>query len=98
MTNIRKANPIDEKASILRITGKYGAKSVRLFGSFVKGKATESSDVDILVELHQGRTLLDIVAMKQDIEDLLGRPVHVVTPSSLSPYIREYVLKEAAAL
>jgi uncharacterized protein len=87
-----------KKDAIRKIAEAHGAKNTRLFGSFARRAATETSDVDILVELEAGRTLLDLVAIKQDLEDLLGRPVHVVTTSSLSPYFQEDVLKEAVAL
>jgi len=50
------------------------------------------------VNLNPGRSLLDIVAIKQDLEDLLGRKVDVVTEAAISPYIREQVLKEAIDL
>ena len=87
-----------KREAILGITDRYGAHNVRLFGSSAKGTATEESDVDILVELESGRSLLDLVAIKQDLEDLLGRPVHVVTAPSLSPYMRDDVLKETVPL
>ncbi|MGD0233434.1 MAG: nucleotidyltransferase family protein [Syntrophorhabdales bacterium] len=89
---------LKKKHDIRKIAQGYGARNVSLFGSFATGAATESSDVDILVELEAGRTLLDLVAIKQDLEDLLGRPVHVVTAAALSSYLREDVLKEAVAL
>ena len=88
----------ERRQEIIGIAAKYGALSVRLFGSFAKGTATEFSDVDILVEMEPGRSLLDLVAIKQDLEDLLGRVVHVVTAPSLSPYIRDGVLREAVGL
>jgi hypothetical protein len=88
----------ETREEILRIAAKRGARQVRLFGSFAKGMATEASDVDILVEMESGRSLLDLVAIKQDLEDLLGRPVHVVTASSRSPYMRDEVLKEMVGL
>jgi predicted nucleotidyltransferase len=92
-------NPLEEKRdAVLRIAAQYGARDVRLFGSFAKGTAKESSDVDILVTLDPGRTLLDLVALKQDLEDLFGRRVHVVTPLSLSSYIRDSVMREAVSL
>jgi hypothetical protein len=88
----------NKREAILRIAADYGGRNVRLFGSVAKGTTSEDSDVDILVDLDSGRSLLDLVAMKQDLEDLLGRPVHVVTPLSLSPYIRDEVLKETVGL
>ena len=56
------------------------------------------SDLDLLVKLEAGRSLLDLIAIKQDLEDLLGCQVDVVTEAAISPYIREKVLKEAVAL
>jgi len=69
-----------------------------VFGSFARGEECPDSDLDVLVDLEPGRDLLDIVAIKQDLEALLGRKVDVVTERAVSPYIRAAVLKEAAAL
>jgi len=72
--------------------------SVKLFESFVRNEARPDSDLDLLITLESGRTLLDVVAIKQDDEDLVGGSVHVVTESALSPYIRDRVLAEAKPL
>jgi hypothetical protein len=87
-----------KRMDILAIASRYGARNIRLFGSMVKGAATESSDVDLLLEMEPGRSLLDLVAIKQDLEDLLGRQVHVVTEPSLILYLRDDVLREAVSL
>lgn len=83
---------------ILRVTAKHGAGYVRIFGSIARDEATPGSDVDLLVRLEAGRSLLDLIGIKQDLEDVLGFNVDVVTEASLSPYIREQVLKEAVSL
>jgi predicted nucleotidyltransferase len=83
---------------ILEIAKKHGAQDVRLFGSLARGDGKQYSDVDLLVSMETGSSLLDIIAIKQDIEDLLDRKVDVVTEDSLSPYIREEVLKDAVNL
>ena len=88
----------DNRKEILNIAAKHGAKRIRVFGSMARGDARPESDVDILVDMEKGRSLLDIIAIKQDIEDLLNRKVDVVTEAAISPYIREEVLKEAANL
>lgn len=87
-----------KREEILVIASKYGARNVRMFGSAAKGSARPESDVDLLVEMESGRTLLDHVALVQDLEDLLGRKVDVVTEKSLHWYIRDSVLEEAVAL
>ena len=86
------------KEEILRIAEAHGAYDVRIFGSSSRGEATEDSDIDLLVSLAPERSILDLVAVKQDLEDELEREVDVVTEDSLSPYIREQVLKEAVPL
>jgi predicted nucleotidyltransferase len=88
----------DKRQEILRIAGAHGARNVRVFGSVSRGEAGTESDVDLLVKLEPGRSLLDLIAIKQELEDLLGREVDVVTEDAVSPYIREQVLKEAVSL
>ena len=88
----------DKREEILRIAGAHGARNVRVFGSVSRGEAGTASDVDLLVKLEPGRSLLDLIAIKQELEDLLGREVDVVTEDAVSPYIREQILKEAVSL
>ncbi len=88
----------NKRDEILRIAGAHGARDLRLFGSVSRGEATARSDIDLLINLDPGRTLLDIVAIKQDLEDLLGCKVDVVTEDAVSPYIREQILKDAISL
>ena len=88
----------NRREEILNIAQKYGAKNVRVFGSVARGDEGPESDIDIIVEMEKGSSLLDIIAIKQDIEELLGRKVDVVTEASISPYIRNEVLREAVNL
>ncbi len=83
---------------ILRTAARHGARSVRVFGSILRGEAGTASDVDFLVVMEPGRTLLDHVALVQDLEDLLGRHVDVVTEGSLHRSLRERILAEAMPL
>jgi hypothetical protein len=86
------------RGDILDLARRHGAWNVRVFGSLARGEGSESSDLDLLVTLAEGRSLLDLVGLKQDVEDLLHRPVDVVTERGLSPYLRERVLSEAVPL
>jgi len=87
-----------KREEILRIAARHGAHNVRIFGSVASGQALDDSDVDFLVELETGRSLLDHVALKQDLEDLLGCEVDIVEPEGLHWYIRSRVLSEAISL
>lgn len=84
--------------AILAVAAKHGARNVRVFGSAARGEAREDSDVDVLVAMESGRTLLDLVALSDELEALLGRPVDVVTENGVSPYLRERIYAEAVAV
>ena len=87
-----------KRGEILRIADQHGASNVRVFGSFSRGDADDNSDVDILVDLEKGRSLMDMGGLLMDLQTLLGRSVDVVTEKGLRPRIRERVLREAKAL
>lgn len=83
------------REDILEIAARYGARNVRAFGSMARGDAGPGSDLDLLVEFEHGRSLMDHVALKQDLEDLLGIKVDVVNETALYHAIRDRVLSEA---
>jgi predicted nucleotidyltransferase len=87
-----------KREAILAAAERHGGRNVRVFGSMVRGEGTTESDLDLLIELEEGRSLLDIVAIKQDLESLLDCRVDVVTEAALSTLIREHVLTEAQSL
>ncbi len=87
-----------KRGEILRIAARHGAYNVRVFGSVARGEAGPESDVDLLVEVEEGRSLFDLVGLWQELEDLLGRKVDVVEPEGLHWYIRARVLNEAVPL
>lgn len=82
----------------MRAATEHGAHGVRVFGSRARGDARAHSDVDLLVRLDAGRTLLDLAALRSALEDLLGCPVDIVTEAGLSPYLRDDILAEAIPL
>jgi len=87
-----------KKQEILRIATKHGARNVRIFGSVARGEARPDSDVDFLVDMEPGRSLLDMGGLLMDLRELLGVEVDVVTEHGLKARIRERVLKEAELL
>jgi uncharacterized protein len=72
-----------------------GARDIRLFGSVARGEEDDASDVDFLVKLDAGRTLLDLARLEMRLEELLGRPVDVVTENSLQDSMRSVALRES---
>lgn len=90
--------PKSKREEILRIAAKHGARNVRIFGSVARGEADEESDIDFLVEMEPGRSLLDRAGLLVELEELLGRKVDVATENVLKPRIRERVLREAVPL
>lgn len=87
-----------KREAILRLAGRYGARNVRVFGSTARGEARAWSDVDLLVDLEPGRTLLDWGALWEELESLLACEVDVATSGTLRPGIRERALREAIPL
>lgn len=88
----------EKREEILRICARYGARNVRVFGSVARGQADTESDLDFLVEMEAGCSLFDLGGLQYELEQLLGRPVDVVTERSLKVRIRERVLREAVPL
>ena len=86
------------RENILEIARRYGAEDVRIFGSVARGEASEESDLDILVALRPGTTLLMLAAMERELRELVGRNVDIVSERSVSKYFRDDVLREARVL
>lgn len=86
------------REEILRLAASHGARNIRIFGSVARGEADESSDVDFLVEMEPGRTLLDMGGLLMDLQALLGGQVDIISARGLRPSIRDQVLREAVSL
>ena len=95
--------PADRRLIAARVCAELNSSGAKylVIGGFacaLHGYVRATTDVDILIDLEPVRSLLEIVAIKQDLEDLLGCSVDVVTEAAVSPYIREQVLSEAVRL
>ena len=89
---------MEKRAEILRLAESHGCRNVRVFGSVATGENRPDSDVDFLVDLDQGRGLLDLGGLLSDLHDILGVDVDLVESQSIHPYIRDRVLAEAVPL
>ena len=85
----------EKREDILRLAAEHGAKQIRVFGSAARGDTDEQSDIDFLVEMESGRSLLDMGGLLMDLQALLGCKVDVVSVKGLKARIRDRVLKEA---
>ena len=83
------------REDILALAKKYGAYNIRVCGSVARGEDTSSSDIDLLVEMEQGRSLLSLGTFLMELQELLGCRVDILTEKGLKNRIRERVLKEA---
>jgi predicted nucleotidyltransferase len=89
---------LDHREQILRAASAHGARRVRVFGSHATGHATAASDIDLLVDMAPDRSLLDRIALIDELESLLGRSVDVVNEHALHAAIRDRVLASALPL
>ena len=89
---------LQNREKILKIAANYGAYNVRVFGSVARGEETPQSDIDFLVDMQPGRSLLDLGGLLYDLQELLQTDVDVVTENGLQPRIKEGILKEAVEI
>ena len=90
---------LDEIETILKahrheLEEKFGVKDIGIFGSYARGEAKETSDVDILFDFYKVPSLFKFIELEEYLEELLGVRVDLVLKSALKPKISEYVMKE----
>lgn len=88
----------EKRDAVISLAAKHGALKPRIFGSVARGEAGPQSDIDLLVKMEEGRSLLDLSALVQDLRDLLGVKVDVVSEDGLYWLLRRRILKEARPL
>jgi uncharacterized protein len=88
----------EHRDEILQVASRHGAGNLLIFGSVARGEDTAESDVDLLVDITGETTPWFPGSLTADLERLLGQRVQVVLRRSLSPFIRDTVLREAVPL
>ena len=86
---------IRKRSEILALARRRGAKNIRVFGSVARREARPGSDIDLLIDLEPGRSLLDAGGLAMDLTTLLNHPVDIVTEAGLRERIRARILGEA---
>ncbi|OGE08321.1 hypothetical protein A3A60_03975 [Candidatus Curtissbacteria bacterium RIFCSPLOWO2_01_FULL_42_26] len=79
---------------VLPVLKEAGVTKSSLFGSYVRGDYRKDSDVDILVELPKGNSLLDLVRLEKKLEKALGKRVDLLTYNSVHPLLKDYISKD----
>lgn len=87
-----------KRDQVLALAAAHGASAVRVFGSVAKGLDKDGSDLDLLVDLPRGTSLLRIAGLKLEIEDALGVKVDLCTEAELHPDLKTRILAEARPL
>ena len=88
----------EKREDIVNIAARHGAKNVRVFGSTVREEDSPDSDVDLLVDVEATTSSWFPAGLILDLEEVLGRPVEIVTEKGLNPLIKNRVLREAVPL
>ena len=86
------------RQEVLAVAQRHGASNLRVYGSIAKGTEHSGSDLDLLVDLSPDQSLLGLISLRQELEDLLGCTVDVSEADSLHPLIRSEILQQARAL
>ncbi|MDI9407457.1 MAG: nucleotidyltransferase domain-containing protein [Chitinophagaceae bacterium] len=97
------ATPIRQRLNALRpevlaVASRHGASNLRIYGSIAKGEEHAGSDLDLLVDLAADQSLLGLISLRQDLEELLGCSVDVTDAEMLHPLIRGEILDQALTL
>lgn len=87
-----------KREEIIAIAAKHRASNIRVFGSVARGEATNTSDIDLLIDLEPERSLFSLIVLKQELEQVLNCQVDLAEPHSLHQLIRDRVLQEAVKL
>ncbi len=88
----------DKREGILRLVEQYGAGNVRVFGSVARGEARPDSDLDLVIDYSREHSLIERLKLKHALEDMIGRPVDLLTDQSLKERGREHIVKMSIAL
>lgn len=82
------------KSKVIPILKQAGVTRSAIFGSYVRGEEREDSDIDMLVELPEGKSLLDLVRLEKKLEKSLGQKVDLLTFKSVHPLVKNYIARD----
>jgi predicted nucleotidyltransferase len=83
---IKKLNEHKEE-----LKNKYKIKELKVFGSYAKGEQKETSDIDLIVDFEEYPTLIEFIRIQEELENLLGVKVDLLTEESISPFVKPFI-------
>lgn len=86
------------KSELEALANQYGVRNIRVFGSTVRGDATDQSDIDLLIDMEQGRSLTDLCGFRLGAKALLGREIDMVDAAFVHPALKDRIMIEAMPL
>lgn len=86
------------RRAVIEFAARRGARNVRVFGSVARGEDTDTSDIDLLVDLDVGVGLVSLAGLHRELAELLDVDVDVVPAAALKPAVRDEILTEAIVL
>ncbi|WP_299290927.1 nucleotidyltransferase family protein [uncultured Mucilaginibacter sp.] len=89
---------VTQQNQIIEITSKFNPKLIGIFGSFARGENKPNSDLDILIDFEQDLNLLEIIGLEQELTEVLGIKVDLITLKSLNPALKKYIEKDLILL
>lgn len=89
---------LDAREEVLALAHRHGARNLRIYGSVACGQDRPGSDLDLLVDLERGCSLLEVIALRQELEALLNCQVDLAEAEQLHPLIRDQIIAQAKAL
>lgn len=97
---MEKVNTVSNiKKRSVPILKRHDVKRAAIFGSFARGESKARSDIDFLIEYKsKNKSLFDLVDLKSELEDILGRKVDIITYNSICWRIREQILEEQVVI
>ena len=96
----RKSKRITDEMirDLVDILRKHGAERIEIFGSLARDDATTKSDIDVIVEFKERKSLLELVGIEQELEEKLGKKIDLLTREAISPYLINRIKKEAKVI
>jgi len=86
------------KDKIISILVKHGIKRILVFGSHARNEATQTSDIDLIVDFPEGTSLLDHVGIEIELSEALNMKIDLLSRNGISPYIKDHILKEVIVI